>query len=151
LRDNFTNASHNVGEESDPNLPTYNLEEPMISTGGPPLEALDIAKEIVDAASDRQANDIVVLDLRRVSLIADYFVICSGTSERQITAILDSILDRLRTGHHIHVRRQEGKPSSGWVLLDYGDVVVHIFAPEERELYQLEEVWSHAQPVVRVQ
>jgi ribosome-associated protein len=112
---------------------------------------LDIAKEIVEVASDRQASDIVVLDLRRVSLLADYFVICSGASERQIGAIIDAIIDKLRTAHHIHVRRQEGTPSSGWVLLDYGDVVVHIFAQAERDYYQLEEAWSHAQPVVRVQ
>ena len=115
------------------------------------LEALDVAKEIVDIASDRQASDIVVLDLRQVSLLADYFVICSGNSERQIGAVLDAIIDRLRNTFHIRPSRQEGKPSSGWVLLDFGDVVVHIFAPAERDYYQLEEVWSHALPVVRVQ
>jgi ribosome-associated protein len=114
-------------------------------------EALDVAKEIAEVASDRQASDIVVLDLRQVSLLADYFVICSGGSERQIGAILDAITDRLRNTHHIRALRQEGKASSGWVLLDYGDVVVHIFAPAERDFYQLEEVWSNALPVVRVQ
>jgi len=115
------------------------------------LEALDVAKEIVEIASDRQASDIVVLDLRRVSLLADYFVICSGGSERQITAILDAVTEDLRNKHHLRPMRQEGKPSSGWVLLDYGDVVVHIFAPSERDYYRLEDVWSHASPVVRVQ
>ena len=115
------------------------------------LEALDVAKEIAEVASDRQASDIVVLDLRNVSLVADYFVICSGGSERQIAAILDSITDVLRNTHHLRPSRQEGKPSSGWVLLDYGDVVVHIFSPAERDFYQLEEAWSAAPAVVRVQ
>src|SRR5581483_5702439 len=99
----------------------------------------------------KQASDIVVLDLRRISLLADYFVVCSGSSERQITAIVDAIIDSLRTTWHLRPLRQEGTPASGWVLLDYGDVVVHVFAPAERDYYQLEELWSHALPVVRVQ
>jgi ribosome-associated protein len=93
----------------------------------------------------------VLLDLRKVSLLADYFVVCSGTSERQINAILEDIVDRVRDTAHRRPLRREGAASSGWVLLDYGDVVVHIFAPAEREYYRLEELWSDATPVVRVQ
>src|SRR5437867_10933435 len=110
----------------------------MTSDGAARLEALDVAKEIVEVASDRQASDIVVIDLRQVSLLADYFVICSGSGERQITAILDAITEKLRNALQLRPMRQEGAPSSGWVLLDYGDVVVHIFAPAERDYYQLE-------------
>jgi ribosome-associated protein len=112
---------------------------------------LTLAKHIVDVASDKQASDILMLDLRRVSLIADYFVICSGTSERQITAIHDDIVKDLRDNAHTRPMRQEGKASSGWILLDYGDVVVHIFAPAEREYYRLEDLWADAAPVLRVQ
>lgn len=92
-----------------------------------------------------------MLDLRRVSLIADYFVICSGASERQITAIHDDIVKDVRDTAHTRPMRQEGKASSGWILLDYGDVVVHIFAPAEREYYRLEDLWADAAPVVRMQ
>ncbi len=92
-----------------------------------------------------------MLDLRKVSLLADYFVICSGNSERQITAILDDMVDGLRRSGQGRPLRREGSASSGWVVLDYGDVVVHVFAPAEREYYRLEELWAGATPVVRVQ
>jgi ribosome-associated protein len=115
------------------------------------LETPDLAREIVDLASDKQASDIVLLDLRRISLLADFFVICSGTSERQISALRDDIVDQLRNRGHRRPIREEGKSNSGWVLLDYGDVVVHIFSPAEREYYQLEELWSGAAEVVRIQ
>ena len=92
-----------------------------------------------------------MLDLRKVSLLADFFVICSGNSERQITAIQDDIVEQLRNEEHRRPIRQEGRPTSGWVLLDYGDVVVHIFAPDEREYYRLEDLWSAAPQVVRIQ
>lgn len=91
-----------------------------------------------------------MLDLRPVSLLADYFVICSGNSDRQIRAIRDDIIEEARKEGHRRVR-QEGQSASGWVLLDYGDVVVHIFAPAERDYYRLEELWADAAPVVRVQ
>jgi ribosome-associated protein len=92
-----------------------------------------------------------MLDLRAVSLLADYFVICSGNSERQVNALQDEITDHVRNNHHRRPARIEGNAAAGWVLLDYGDVVVHIFAPAEREYYRLEELWAHAPAVVRVQ
>jgi ribosome-associated protein len=119
--------------------------------GADRLEAQDLARQIVDLASEKQASDIVLLDLRKVSLLADYFVVCSGSSERQINAVRDDIVERIRETAHRRPLRREGTASSGWVLLDYGDVVVHIFAPAEREYYRLEELWSDASPVVRVQ
>lgn len=115
------------------------------------LEAQDLARQIVDLASEKQASDIVMLDLRKVSLLADYFVVCSGNSERQINALLDDMVERVRDTEHRRPLRREGTASSGWVVLDYGDVVVHIFAPAEREYYRLEELWSDATPIVRVQ
>jgi len=122
-----------------------------VGGGASRLEAQDLARQIVDLASEKQASDIVLLDLRKVSLLADYFVVCSGGSERQINAILDDIVDRVRDTAHRRPLRREGTASSGWVLLDYGDVVVHVFAPAEREYYRLEELWADASPVVRVQ
>jgi ribosome-associated protein len=92
-----------------------------------------------------------MLDLRQISLLADFFVICSGSSERQISAIQDDVVEQLRNEEHRRPIRQEGRPGSGWVLLDYGDVVVHIFAPDERAYYRLEDLWSAAPQVVRIQ
>ena len=115
------------------------------------LDSLALAQRIVDVAADRQASDILLLDLRAISPIADFFVICSGTSERQIEALERAIVDELRDHEHVRPRQREGSAASGWVLLDYGDVVVHIFSASEREFYHLEELWSAAPTVVRVQ
>ena len=109
-----------------------------------------MARQVVEAAADKQASNIVLLDTRQVCSFADYFVICNGDSERQISAIYDEVGHRLkREGilpHHI-----EGAVDSGWLLLDFGDIIVHIFAPFEREYYRLDELWSQATPVLRIQ
>jgi ribosome-associated protein len=115
------------------------------------LEPDALARRIVDIASDKQAADIVLLDLRPITEIADYFVICSGGSERQLQAIQRDITDALRNEDRIRPTHVEGSPDSGWVLMDYSDVVVHIFSPSQREYYNLEELWSAAHPVVRIQ
>jgi len=92
-----------------------------------------------------------LLDIRRVSLLADYFVICSGASERQVRAIVDEVLEKVKKETGIVPLNVEGGASSGWVLVDYGSVIVHIFAPSLREYYSLEKLWSEATMVVRVQ
>jgi ribosome-associated protein len=114
-------------------------------------EALSLARRIVDLASDKQASDIVLLDIRGVSLIADYFVICTAGSERQASAILKDLGDRLLEEFERKPLHTEGKPDSGWVLLDYGDVIVHVFSPTQRAFYDLEELWAAATPIVRLQ
>jgi ribosome-associated protein len=91
------------------------------------------------------------LDIRRVSLLADYFVICSGASERQVKAIVDEILEKVKKEAGIVPLNVEGGASSGWVLVDYGSVIVHTFAPSLREYYSLEKLWGEATMVVRVQ
>ena len=105
---------------------------------------------MVEAASDKQAMDIVLLDTRGVCSFADYFVVCSGDSVRQIQAIYDEVGHILKR-EGILPHHHEGTIDSGWLLLDYGDVIVHIFAPFEREYYQLDKLWSQAVPVVRIQ
>ena len=104
----------------------------------------------MEAAADKQASDIVLLDARQVCSFADYFVICSGDSERQISAIYDEVGHRLKQ-EGVMPYHHEGTIDSGWLLLDFGDIIVHIFAPFEREYYQLDELWSQATPVVRIQ
>jgi ribosome-associated protein len=101
--------------------------------------------------ADKKGSDIVLLDIRRVSLLADYFVICSGASERQLRAIAGEILEKMKKEAGVVPLSVEGVPSSGWVLVDYGGVIVHIFAPSLREYYSLEKLWSEATMVVRVQ
>jgi ribosome-associated protein len=91
------------------------------------------------------------LDLRSVSLLADYFVICSGESERQVRAIVNEVTERIKEEAGIKPLQIEGNPSSGWVLMDYGSTIVHIFAPVMRSYYQLENLWSDASTVVRMQ
>jgi ribosome-associated protein len=90
------------------------------------------------------------LDLRSISLLADYFVICSGASERQVKAIVNEITEKTKEEgvRPLHI---EGNSSSGWVLVDYGGVIVHVFAPAVRGYYQLEKLWSDALVVVRMQ
>src|SRR5439155_21802463 len=115
------------------------------------IEPLDLAKHIVEVASDQHASDILMLDLQAVSPIADYFVICSAGTQRQIDAVQEDIVRSVRKAEPGRAPRKEGKAASGWVLLDYGDVVVHILAPDEREYYALEELWEDARSVVRIQ
>jgi ribosome-associated protein len=114
-------------------------------------EALSLARRIVELAADKLASEIVLLDIRGVSLIADYFVICSAGSERQTTAILKDLSDKLIEEFGRKPLHTEGKGDSGWVLLDYGDVIVHVFSPAQRTFYNLEQLWSTATPIVRLQ
>ncbi len=113
------------------------------------VETVDLAKQIVEAAVGKQATDVVLLDTRNVCSFADYFVICSGESERQIEAIGQAVTEVLdRESAYLHHR--EGTADSGWVLFDLGDIVVHIFSSFEREYYQLDSLWSKAPVVVRI-
>lgn len=113
-------------------------------------ETQALARRIVELAEDRQATDIIMLDLRELNTIADYFVICSGESDRQLKAILQAIDEGVGNEFGLEART-EGTADTGWILLDYGDVVVHIFSVALRDFYRLERLWSKATPVVVVQ
>jgi ribosome-associated protein len=103
-----------------------------------------IAATVADLAADRKALDIVVLDVRRMVSYADYFLICTGRSDRQARAIHDAVHAGMKSAHGLLPRRVEGVTESHWILLDYLDVVVHIFTPETREYYRLEQLWGEA-------
>ena len=109
-----------------------------------------LALRIADLISDTPAANTLVLDIHAISPIADYFVICSGENERQLRAISRQILEEMaKVG--VRPRRSEGTSDGGWMLLDYGDVVVHIFHEEQRTFYRLEDLWSEAQTLLAIQ
>lgn len=114
-----------------------------------PADAAELAHRIVEIASDKKGNDIVMLRTAELTTMADFFVICSGRSDRQVQALAGAIVEELREDG-IRPIGTEGLASSRWVLLDYGSVIVHVFAPEERDYYGLERLWGKAAQVVRV-
>ena len=109
-----------------------------------------LARALVEVAADRKASDVVLLDLRSISIISDFFVICTGTSERQISALTRALIDR---AHELGYpgKRIEGTSEGGWVLLDFQDVIAHVFSPEQRTFYKLDELWKEAQPLLMIQ
>jgi ribosome-associated protein len=113
-------------------------------------EALAAARRAVELASDKKASDIVLLEVGDLTTVADYFVICSGSSERQLGAVADGVTEGLKADG-LRLVGREGGPGSHWLLLDFGAVIVHIMAPPERDYYQLERLWSQAPLLLRVQ
>lgn len=106
------------------------------------MSSEELLAEIRRYAEDKKAHDLLELDMRGVLGYTDWFVICSGGTERQTKAIHDGILEGLKREHHIIPRRVEGLSAADWILMDYLDVVVHIFTPATREFYRLEQLWG---------
>ncbi len=114
------------------------------------LQPDELARRVVDLISDKKGEDILLLDIHAVSYIADFFVIATGESDRQLKAIADEIQKQLKT-YSTFALGAEGTPASGWILLDYGSVIVHLFSPAQRDYYRLEQLWEKAPVVVRIQ
>lgn len=110
-------------------------------------ESYQVALTIAEAADDRKAGDITILKVSDVSYLADYFVVMTGFSSVQVRAIARSVEDKVEEVWHRLPRQVEGKGEGRWVLLDYGDVIVHIFLPDEREFYNLEAFWGHSEQI----
>jgi ribosome-associated protein len=104
----------------------------------------ETAAAIAEYASDRKALEIVQLDLREMIDYTDYFVICTGRTDRQTKAIHDGIHQGMKSEHGMLPRRVEGFPEARWILMDYLDVIVHVFTPEVRDYYRLEQLWGEA-------
>jgi ribosome-associated protein len=100
----------------------------------------DMLARILTSLEDDKAEEVVEIDLRGKSEMADYMVICSGRSSRQVVAIADKLVDRLKQDTGV-ICKVEGKEAGDWVLIDAGDVIVHVFRPEVRDFYQLEKMW----------
>lgn len=109
-----------------------------------PINPENLAILCAEYAANKKAEEIVVIDLRGISSFTDFFVICSGTSEPHLKAIAGEIEDRLRKDHSVRPNGLDGYPMSQWVVVDYGDVLVHIFHHEKRAFYSLEDLWSDA-------
>ncbi|MEP6680438.1 MAG: ribosome silencing factor [Chloroflexota bacterium] len=120
-----------------------------LAGGETEMDPSELAHLIVEIATDKKANDIVMLRTAEVTSMADFFVICSGRSDRQVQALARAIIDQLRE-QGIRPLGVEGLSSGRWVLVDFASVVVHLFTPQEREYYGLERLWSGAAPVVRI-
>jgi len=113
-------------------------------------DAAAIARDIVDVCVDKKASDVTLIEIGKVTTLADDFVIATGNSDRQIGAISSAVQERMK---EIGVRllQHEGLPSDGWVLLDYGQVIVHVFAAEQRAYYDLERRWREAPTLLKIQ
>jgi ribosome-associated protein len=99
------------------------------------------------AASERKAVEMVALDIRKIASFAEYFLICAGTSTRQVQAIADEVLEKMREERGARPLHTEGYETATWILLDYGDLIVHVFTEESRQFYQLERLWRDAERV----
>ncbi len=110
------------------------------------LDIRNLALRVAQAASDRRAQDVNVLDVRTVTLIADYFVICSAESMVHLGAIAEAILDEVKD-EDLKIKRREGSNEARWVLIDLGDVIAHVFHHAEREFYDLDSLWGDAHRV----
>ena len=113
------------------------------------LKANELIHEVVDVIEGKKATNIVALDMRELTSLADYYVLCDGSSIRQINAIVDELMKDLKKSGSWPACA-EGSPESGWMLIDFGSVVVHVFSPEQRAYYQLEELWHEAPIVMRM-
>lgn len=110
-------------------------------------ESGQLAVTIAEAASDRKAGDLLLLKVADVSYLADYFVLMTGFSRVQVRAIADAVLDKVEKDLNRRPLRVEGKAEGTWILLDYGDAIAHVMMPKEREFYNLEAFWGHAERV----
>lgn len=114
------------------------------------LTPLEQAHRIAELAQGKLAEEVVILDMRAVCFYTDYFVICTGKNPRQAKAIYEQVRDRLKAEERIVPEHVEGAPAAGWILADYLDVVLHVFTPEARSYYRLEDLWSDV-PSVEVE
>jgi len=98
---------------------------------------------------DKKGENIVLIDLRQIAIFTDYFVVCSGGTDRMIQGLADSAIESIKSEYRLHPR-VEGQAEDGWLLVDYGDIILHIFSPQRRDYYRLEELWSEGKLLLHV-
>lgn len=131
-------------------LPADAASEPSTTERDQAAEALALAHRIVQLAADRKAADIVLLSVAEMTTLTDYFVICSGGSDRQLGAVAEGIVEGAKAAGVLPIGR-EGAADAHWLLIDYGSVIVHVMAWPERDFYALEKLWSEAPLLLRIQ
>ncbi len=128
-----------------PHIQSLSTETSLTNSG--PDETLELTSTIVNAALDRKGDNIVVIKVSEVSYLADYFVIITGYSHVQVRAISQAIAEKVEQKMQVYPLGVEGQSESSWILMDYADVIVHILKPEERDFYNLEAFWGHAERI----
>ena len=109
-----------------------------------------MAHKIVDILDEKQGEDILFLDIHEVTTLAEYFIICTGSNIRLVQALVRTVKKEIKTEYGINPRL-EGEAQAGWVLADYGDLILHVFSPDRREFYRLEELWSEGKTILHLQ
>jgi ribosome-associated protein len=107
-------------------------------------------RTILDVLEEKKGEEILLLDVRGVASFTDYFILCTGTSDRMLDALADAVIREVRKVHR-KKSRVEGEPRDGWLLIDYDDIVVHLFSPDQREYYRLEDLWSEGKVLIHMQ
>ena len=115
------------------------------------LEPIELARHIIQLVEEKKGEDILLLDISELDAFTDYFVFCNGSSDRQLKALQESVLESAKKDLQIIPWSKEGTGESGWVLLDYGDVIVHLFSPEKRAYYDLEGLWNEGKVLLHIQ
>lgn len=119
--------------------------------GGEHLESLELAHLLVDTIIDKKGSDITLIDLREQAIFADYFLLCNGETDRQLKALANSVATEAKKNAKTQAKSVEGSPDDGWVLVDFGDLIVHLFSPDMRDYYDLESLWTDAHVVLHMQ
>jgi ribosome-associated protein len=115
------------------------------------LEPIELARHIVHVAEEKKGEDILLLDITAQETFTDYFVFCNGTSDRQLESLREGILESVKQTFHTTPWSREGSADEEWLLLDYSDVIVHLFSPEKRAYYDLEGLWSNGKVLLHIQ
>ena len=111
---------------------------------------MELARAIVNTLEEKKVENILLLDIHEVASFTDYFIICTGTSDRMLGSLAKAARDDVKGQFKLNAI-QEGQPSGGWLVTDFGDVVVHLFSPDQRDYYRLEELWDKGKVLVRLQ
>lgn len=115
------------------------------------LEGLTLANTLVDTIIDKKGSNILLLDIRDQAVFSDYFILCNGENERQLRAMSRAIAEDAKETAGVRPIGTEGDPETGWMLMDFGNVIIHLFSPDKRNYYNLEELWGDAHVVLRMQ
>jgi ribosome-associated protein len=111
---------------------------------------MELARSVVTTLEDKKGEDILLLDIQDLTSFTDFFVLCNGTSDRMLKSLADAVQESVKTQFGMNARA-EGEPSDGWLVIDLGDVVVHLFSPDQRDYYDLEKLWDRGKVLLRLQ